>query len=439
MSVSAGEFRRLMYCGHGRAFSAMEKGNPEIYRNAVLFGCLHDIAYDMQCEGSRGIFMYNLVQYYPDPDFFAMAAIDTFRKLPLDMNEHRFQHLCDLLIEFAADGNAAVLSALDEKYTLLHNSILRSRNNRKQNRMLTNFEYLCILFMQNGDNAHFLKIVSDMGIYYNHHELGWFLSVLKQDEQKMYYLESLCQSGEASCAVRAFMKLLDAEEAAKNPPHPKEPLPTAEEILHLAETGTLTLAHRRRFSLRKDPAEAEILAETANSVIDPVIRARLWMMFDTRYNPYPLSPDLLLADAVADHEDLWSAARSALCHVQHPAVRTFAKQLLAEKPLCTDAVLMLIANCQPEDTMQLLEILRTLSIDKNEKSGWHAVIMTILDHAEKMPDEALLFIYEKSRCSCCRESALFHMQKRNMLTPEILWECAHDCNSDIREAYGNIE
>ncbi len=439
MSISAGEFRRLMYCGHGRCFSAMEEGDPEIYRNAVLFGCLHDIAYDMQCEGSRGIFMYNLLQYYPDLDAFAIAAAETFRKLPPDMDEHRFQHLCDLLMEFAVDGNETAFAALDKKYTVLHTAILRSRSNRKLCRMLTNFEYLCILLMQNCDNAHFLKIISDMGIYYNHHELGWFLSVLKEDDEKMRYLESLRQSGETSPAVRAFMKFLDAADTPNDPSHLKPSPPTAEEILHLAESGTLTPAHRRRFALWKDPAETEILAEIANAVTDPAIRAKLWTMFDIRYNPYPLSPDLLLVDALSEQEELRNAARSALCHVQHPAVRAFAKQLLAENSHCTDAVLMLIANCQPEDAVQLLEILRMLPIDKDEKSGWHAIIMTMLDHAEKMPDEAFSFIYEKSRCSCCRESALSHMQKRSMLTPEILWECAHDCNSDIRETYGRTE
>ncbi len=435
MTISAGEFRRLMYCGHGRCFSAMEDGDPEIYRNAVLFGCLHDIAYDMQCEGSRGIFMYNLVQHYPDPESFAMAAAETFRKLPPDMDEHRFQHLCDFLMEFAADGDETAFSVLDETYNALHTAILRSRNNRKQSRMLTNFEYLCIVLMQNCDDARFLKIISDMGVYYDHHELGWFLSVLKEDDAKMRYLEALCQSGEASPAVRAFMKLLDATDAPENPSHPKPPPPTAEDILHLAESGTLTPAHRRRFVLRKDPAEAETLAKMANTASDPAIRARLWMMFDTSYNPYPLSPDPLLADAVSDFEDLRNAACSALCHVQHTAVRAFAKELLAKDPHCTDAVLMLIANLQPEDTAQLLAILRTLPVDKDEKSGWHAIIMMILDHPEKMPDEAFSFIYETSRCSCCRESALSHMQKRSMLTPEILRECAHDCNPDIREAY----
>lgn len=134
-----------------------------------------------------------------------------------------------------------------------------------------------------------------------------------------------------------------------------------------------------------------------------------------------------------------NAARSALCHVQHPAVRAFVKQLFAENSHCTDAVLMLTANFQPEDAAQLLDILRRIPIDKDGKSGWHAIVMSILDHAEKMPDEAFSFIYEKSRCSCCRESALSHMQKRHMLTPEILWECAHDCNPDIRDAYCKTE
>lgn len=35
---------------------------PEKYRDTVLYGCLHDTMYDVQCEGDRGWYLYQVIK-----------------------------------------------------------------------------------------------------------------------------------------------------------------------------------------------------------------------------------------------------------------------------------------------------------------------------------------------------------------------------------------
>ncbi|MBD5159790.1 MAG: hypothetical protein HDT23_06075, partial [Ruminococcus sp.] len=70
------DFRQYMLCGHGRCFSATDDELKQ-FRNIVLYGCLNDISFDLQCEGSRSFFMYNLAFQYDDyiPELFQTCAL----------------------------------------------------------------------------------------------------------------------------------------------------------------------------------------------------------------------------------------------------------------------------------------------------------------------------------------------------------------------------
>ncbi len=438
-SISKQEFRRLMYCGHGRCFTAMEQGDPAKYREIILHGCLHDLSYDMQCEGSRGIYMYNLTQYFSDADFFAKAAAEKFRNLPILADAWLIQHLCDFLTEFAVDGNADARSALEEKYAQLYAALSRTRRSRKRDCLMDSYGYLCITLTQLCGMERFLQIAADIGssckdVGEANADLLWFLHCAKEEfgEEE---LRSALQSRTNTPGIVRFLEILTYEHPQRSRSH-MEPL-SAEEIIQLAQTEQLRPVHRRRFTLA-DNAEKCRLAAYAVSEQNPVVRERLWWMFDSHHNPFPLSPDLLLSDAVSEHEPLRQAARNALTYLQNHSVRRFAKSILREHPQDPDGLLMLIANYQPEDADELFAALKDLKIGKNEQSGWHGIVTALLDHADRLPQESLRFIYEKSRCSCCRESALERMQKNHMISPEIAWECAHDSNPDIRKAYGSL-
>lgn len=434
-SISKQEFRRLMYCGHGRCFAAMEQDDPAKYREIILYGCLHDLSYDMQCEGSRGIYMYNLTQYFSDADFFAKAAAEKFRSLSLGADAWLIQHFCDFLTEFAVDGNADARSALEEKYAQLYAALAHTRRSRKRDCLMDSYTYLCITLMQLCGMERFLQIAGDIGRCFPadaYHELAWFLHCAKDEFGEEVLLRALQSAGDLPEIAR-FLEILTYEHPQRSRSH-MEPL-SAEEIIQLAQTEQLRPVHRRRFTLA-DNAEKRKLAEYAVSEQNPEIRARIWRMFDTSRNPFPLSPDPLLRDAASAHEPLQQAAIHALCQLQGESIRLFAKELLQKHPLHPDGIRMLLGNYQSGDSKQLQEILCSLRIDRKEQSGWHGIVTAILDHADSLPDAALLFIYEKSLCSCCRESALEMMAQRGMITSGIARECACDCNPEIRSRFG---
>ena len=72
-----------MQQGLGRCVLALrEAENIEKYRDIVLWGCLHNLSYDTQCEGTRAAYIYQLVSFFHDDAYFVAPTIAAFGKLP---------------------------------------------------------------------------------------------------------------------------------------------------------------------------------------------------------------------------------------------------------------------------------------------------------------------------------------------------------------------
>ena len=53
MAMTKKEFKRAMQCGLGRCIQELQTTRePEKYKDAVLWACTHESAYDAQCEGA---------------------------------------------------------------------------------------------------------------------------------------------------------------------------------------------------------------------------------------------------------------------------------------------------------------------------------------------------------------------------------------------------
>ena len=51
--LSKADFKKYMKQGLGRCALCLEEAdNVDKYKEIVLFGCLHNLSYDMQCEGT---------------------------------------------------------------------------------------------------------------------------------------------------------------------------------------------------------------------------------------------------------------------------------------------------------------------------------------------------------------------------------------------------
>ena len=70
------DFKICMQQGRGGCVLALKsEKNIEKYKDIILWGCLHNLAYDPQCEhGTRAEYIYNLSKYFNDEDYFIACA-----------------------------------------------------------------------------------------------------------------------------------------------------------------------------------------------------------------------------------------------------------------------------------------------------------------------------------------------------------------------------
>lgn len=435
------QFRHFMLAGHGRAFSIL-KGNEKLLKETVLFGCLNDISFDMQCEGSRGFFMYDLALQYEDHAYFLRRATAQLLREENNTDWHAISHLFDFIEAFAEDGNIAAQKTISEKYEQLYAQLMSVRMSRKAMQILECYEYAAICMLQHDDTEQTVKVCRDIGAYFlrrkktDAQELLWlfhsFRHHLEDTSGSEHLMEQLEEAAKSSKELQRFLRIMQTEE--EKPERPPQPKPRADEFIQLAEEESPEKRKFLRLRLSEE-SEKHKLAEAVLSEPDPVKKAHMLYSFQIRRNAFPLSPEPLVEYARSTHEALRNAATEALCYVQAECVHAFALELLKES-FSEAALEMLLNNFRKEDEALLLRRLSMIGIDPENKSGWHDLVLTILnaEPREALPDNLFWFVYEKSLCSCCRESAFRELQKRKLLTEAILSEARRDCNEDIRAA-----
>lgn len=433
------QFKHYMLAGHGRAFKLLE--DNERFREFVLYGCLNNLAFDMQCEGSRAcFFMYNLVLQFDDYEKFLNPTIEKFLSSEINEDDRTIWHLCDFIDNFAADGDISAKKAILKKYDDLYSLIMVTRFSRKTNNIIQSFEYLAITVMQHSSFERAVKIFSDIGAYFlrrrktSDDDLKWHFAWFYHNAQEKYGKEFLKERlelhGRNSKEIRRFSRVMNClEKEFKRIEYPK---PTADKFIEKAVN--LSVMRKDIMLLRR--AEKLDILKIANAFLsenDLDIKEKLLSAFTSRYNPFPLDPTPILECAKSENKKLRKTAIYALKFLRADCVHDFAIEMLKEN-FSVEMIEILIHNYRDENNDFILGFLEDFTFDLENESGWHSIVSEILTAAEEMEisEELLYFVYEKSLCSCCRANAFYELKNRNLLTDEMISECLWDCNEEIR-------
>lgn len=442
-------FKHYMLAGHGRAFDLLY-GNEEEFREIVLCGCLNDIAFDMQCEGSRGWFMYNLALQYEDYDYFLTRAIEKFLSADVNTDWHIICHLCDFIDYFASDNeDVHAKNAIDKKYDELYALIMTIKFSDKASKIADSYEYLAITIMQRGDFEQTLQIYKDMGAYFIRRKRAddtelkwtfkWFFDVSEDEYGEAFVERQLDENSKNSKEIARFKRVMTApnQEYTGNS---FAFVHTAEEFIEKSEKTSVTRGDVVRFSRKADDSEKLKLAQAVLAEEDLDKKVKLLSAFTFHHSAFPMNPQSIIEYAKSDNKALRDTALSALSYLRADCVHDFAAAMLKES-FSTEVLEILIYNYQERDKEFILNRLKELTIDLDDTSGWHGIVMQILhtDDEISLPNEFLTFIYEKSLCSCCRESAVEKMKNRNLLTDRMISECKWDCNREIRSEVATLD
>lgn len=436
--MTKSDFKKFMKCGLGRCYLELSFcEDKEKYREIVLWGCLNNLSYDTQSEGTRAEYLYELASLYRDDGYFVEKIIEKFEKLPAK-NDGTFAQLCDLLCCFAGGGNERALAALRNKQKELYSRLLKKRKSGGCDFYLGSYERNSIALTDLGGTGEFIKIATDMGNLtlrnknYDGSDFEWFYICFENRKGKRALAKLMERESKKSAAVRAFYEGVQWERKLFDNPRGLPATATAEEMIGKVQAGGLERFDSFRFRHRAEEAEKLLLAEAALAEEDLDKKAELLKCF--RLDGFPIKLEEIVSYAKSEHEKLREIALEVLGDSRGKAVHDFAIGLMHEKGCISDALNMLIVNYEKEDRQLLLSALDNIKVSYSDESNWHSVVSTILTAFErgvKLPKEALLFIYNRSLCSFCRECAVRRLAKRRWLTAEMREECAHDSNLDI--------
>lgn len=455
------EFKYAMQRGLGRCVLELQcTDHIEKYRDIVLWGCMHELAYDAQCEGSRSFYLYEIIQLFPDVMPFLEAAAKRMHQCVTTTGWEFGQH-CKLLALFAGDGNVFAIHALQQCYENLLGKLKRKRKRTKQGLFpeRDNFEELCICIATYSSDVsvcmeRYLAIVSDIGSLVSSNSLfirwdfDWFQAACESSLGKQRVIAALKRRAEHSGEVHNYITAMDAEKTSWNQNRAKRSneIPvTAEDVYEQLSEGkragsTIPLFLVRRMQKSGREQEVQKLGAYYTAGTSEPVRIQLLKLLANRDCSYVLDTGQLISDSKSSNVELQDYAFQALGTIKKDLVYAYALELVSDQNRRADVIDMLAANYDYKDRELFVNLVKSIPVSYDD-GEWHQVFSSVMDIFEDKsiknpPKELLFYMYENTLCSFCRCVVVKEMGHRRMLTDEILQECMHDSSSEIREYAG---
>lgn len=429
------QFKEAMQSGLGRCVYLLDDiKQANQMKDIVLWGCLHQLSYDTQCEGTRAWFLYQLIKRCKDDDYFFKPLMVAYGK---QQDNQLLQQLNELLLNFAVDGNEEAKRFLQQIYQSYYQALLDVMHYDYQT--LNLFESLCMDSIKYCKEWKpiFISIVKDMGNListYAENDIDF--------EQFQWYCEFL--HGKRN-VMKILRKCSDAQ--IQNYYHtlkmyPKQVTPNpkvwnTKEIYKELDTHP----YPRTIGIHLFKENQEVLKEMATlyeQEKDIVKRAKLLKLFTPKTNANFVSIDYVMNDVVSQYDILRETAWEVVCNIRDERVHKMALQEINSENEDIEVFYMLATNYHSEDKEIFMQALTSRKIDYRDTSLWHSAGLAVLDMFEDKrikhpPIEALYYIYDYTLCSCCREKALQLLNRRHQLNEKIKKECLYDSYEDIRK------
>ena len=460
MNMTKKQFRHDMRRGLGSCQLELRRCTDiEEYRQDILWGIQHALAYDAQCEGTRAIYFFDMIELFDDWSEFYTLIADSAKRNIKDPG-WRFFHYEEILALMAGAGYAPAQEKMDELYELLLRAVQRGRPSRNGIwAAMDNFSRICVSILTNvmqtqeEREAFYLRVLADYGkILAQKSSLSprcedeWFEAVAAETVGEARLQELLAREKDNQDIARYLRnrESLQAErEAYQAQRRQEEKKETAEGIYNKLCGGTVPGGVLPLLLLRKlGQEESAKLSRFYAGEAREELRKEILRLFRPK-NSIDAMEDAavsqLLKDAESKNEPLRSEALRVLDEMNHERVRHYALERLKRQPKDVDALYMLLSNFRPGDGKRLIPLVKAVSL-RMQSGDWHGVFTAVRNLIEQNSDAdrelsaALLpYIYREGFCSCCRQHTMELMHARGLLTPELIEECRRDCDMEIRE------
>ncbi len=441
--MNKSQFKHDFLRGLGSALIELNSTcNPKQFREIVMYGCLHNTTYDMQCEGDRGWYLYQAAQLVEDKEAIESAVIHKF--IRYKYGDWLFVQFTSILHYFAKEGSENARAALYRKYdTILYELSSKKRMSDRIYCQRDMYDDLCIWLTSLDGWNMFKRVVQDVSELLLPKDTDcffseWFYDNSKGKFSKVRVENYLLKQSKKSQFVRVYY---EKSKEWDNHVYEKSPVPTLDEFINLAFSKNVRIRGLAlSFSKNASREDLDKLAQLATRETHPEIKVNLLRPF--RRVKYPFPTSVLFELSKSDDENLRDVAFDIMEKNPLPEYREFSLSLIDQKKDVVNAISLLARTFRPEDEPLLLGIVKSLPLTYDD-GNWHAAFMDVEDGIKYMrgkpKTDILEYLYRNTLCGSCRERIVRLMHKKKVLTNAILEECRFDSNSDIRTFANKIK
>lgn len=441
-------FKDALLRGTGRCFAmlATESARRK-YRPLVMWACGRNLGYDTQIEGTRAYFLYDLIDQYPSPEPFLDVVGKSFFA-SFNKGNWLFEQECELLALFAKVGNERARRILEQGYLRFSQYLKRLNLERISKPYIPapdNFDSLCkqLVYCAKPAEAPSMveRIVRDVGglcmrdSFWNVSAefMQIFFGEVVGDRRLATMLDRIDHSPEVE-AYKAAVLQSKKENESRDAERKKRQALGYKEVYRRIKKQDISgvrviVGSWWRKGRTKD---VEGIVRLYEKEKDPSTRARILDVFRPPRLKGCLPLDSVLQDASSEDDGLRDSAFRALDGIKDQRVRDFAFDVLKKRGMSYEIASLIASNYLVSDDDLLIAALKKQGEMRRHHLG-SCVLNNLGGKGGRLSKRILIYLYDTTRCSFCRERAVRELGRRGFLTREMAEECLHDANNDIRD------
>ena len=391
--------------GLGKAYLELETAeNREDYKESVLYACFNNCSYDFTTEGSKGAYLFDLINLFEDRAYFKQSIIDfLYNKAP---NRSLFAQLLDILQCYYYQGDLTIKTFFNDYYKYF------IKNGKWTKNKILCYEYLCIILYQVFGLRKVYQILKDVErLKIAKGDIGWFLFLIAFKYKNNTTIQHFLPKDIETNALQTYNH-------------------TFEEFLQLAREN------RHDYSFAHWASDIEYkkclnyLGQTKN--VDDIIL--ILNAFEYKDCPKTIPEELLFSLLNVHGKNVDNEIYRTLSYRKSKKVETLAFTLLNDKENVINAIHILMNNYKKDYKKLLIEAYKKVKFSFYKYTPLLFYTIDFMYSTKKdLPDEILFYAYEKSYDAFNREYVVDCMKKRKLLTKEILNELQHDSDYEIRQ------
>lgn len=410
-------FQKSIKNGTGEAILLLKKYPDINFDSDIKHACLHNLAYDPQCEGTRSDYLREILQLSKNSKIIVNNIIEELA-VAYDDSWDTYQ-LIELTKSFAQDGNKQAKSALYERY---------------QNNLNPNYSFIETDALVEIDGFDGLCFSIEILIkYLDENEDFWIddslLSCFEERFPAINLKERLQKLADTNNYIRSYLKC-EYIVSWFNPDNvestdKKSKIYTYQEVLNLIRNQKqMPITIGRKVEEETSVKLSKDFEENQNSELDLG-----YLKFFLIAN-YSGNISKIIRCLYSENERGAHFSANILSKKESSKIRLLIENSNIE--FLKNKMQLLIKNYKETDFELLLKVYEILEGDDEIHSFGLDVIKIFENNKVRSPSRLLNKLYEVINCTLCRESIVEILISEEDITDKILQESLYDCDEDIR-------